>query len=303
MNNKRLLINREYQYVNEILTIPNISGDIRISLNKYICKRATVLHTEECTQTDTTYNCSGAGYTIEGSKGTSTITYGNLGKSGTLTSGDAFDCDVNGDGTYDSSTERFYYVSDYYNTSTKLFEDDTAVLIYYNNVSAGNSSNAKNYVYDTLGENWHGPRTAVEQLPTTNQWTNVRLKNDIRSIITDAGGNTTTGGTTPSNFSYSLYAARLLTIQEVKKGTGITNLPTWKVGELDNFTYLLENTKFSTNSNSSYAWWLETPRSDHSTNVWIMYGYRRYVYNSPVSRSDEYGVRPVIEVSKNYISY
>ncbi len=303
MNNKRLLINSEYQYVNEILTIQNISGDIRISLNKYICKRATVLHTEECTQTDATNNCSGAGYTSEGSKGTSTITYGNLGTSGTLASGDALDCDVNGDGTYDPSTERFYYVSDYYNTNTKSFEDDTAVLIYYSNVSAGNSSNTKNYAYDSSGENWHGPRTAVEQLPTTSQWTNVRLKNDERSIITNAGGNTTTGGTTTSNFSYSGYAARLLTIQELRKGTGITSIPTWKVGELDNFTYLLESTIFSSKSNSTYAWWLETPRSDHSTNVWIVYGYRRYVYNSPVSRPGDYGVRPVIEVSKKDISY
>ena len=51
---------------------------------KVICKRATTLHTEECTQTDGTYYCSGAGYTTSGSKGTSTITYGNLETSGTL---------------------------------------------------------------------------------------------------------------------------------------------------------------------------------------------------------------------------
>ena len=65
------------------------------SNNKVICKRATTLHTEECTQTDATNYCSGAGYTTSGSKGTTTITYGNLGTTGVLTSGDAFDCDVN----------------------------------------------------------------------------------------------------------------------------------------------------------------------------------------------------------------
>ena len=74
------------------------------STKKVICKRATVLHTEECKKTSTTYDCSGAGYTTSGSKGTSTITYGNLGTNGTLSSGDAFDCDVNGDGEYDSET-------------------------------------------------------------------------------------------------------------------------------------------------------------------------------------------------------
>ena len=74
---------------------------------KIICKRATTLHTEKCTQTDGSMFCSGAGYTASGSKGTSTITYGNLGTKGSLNSGDAFDCDVNGDGEYNSDTERF----------------------------------------------------------------------------------------------------------------------------------------------------------------------------------------------------
>ena len=75
---------------------------------KTICKRATTLHTEECQHTDTNNFCSGAGYTIDGSKKTTTITYGSLGTKGTLTSGDAFDCDVNGDGVYNEATERFY---------------------------------------------------------------------------------------------------------------------------------------------------------------------------------------------------
>ena len=180
---------------------------------KVICKRATVLHTEECTQTDSKYYCSGAGYTASGSKGTSTITYGNLGTSGTLSSGDAFDCDVNGDGIYNPGTERFYYVSDYYNTNTKLFEDDTAVLIYYNNVIAGSPSNSVTYAYDSSGENFHGPRTAIAQLPTTKQWGNVSLKNTSRAILNENGGNTTSGGTLPSDFNYLGYAARLLTIQ------------------------------------------------------------------------------------------
>ena len=262
---------------------------------KVICKRSTTLHTEECTQTDATYYCSGAGYTTTGTKGTTTITYGNLGTSGTLITGDAFDCDVNGDGTYDPNTERFYYVTD--------MNDTTAVLIYYNDVSAGNPSNTKNYAYDSSGENWHGPRTAIAQLPTTSQWTNVRLTNDVRSITTSAGGNTTTGGTTPSNFSYAGYAARLLTIQEVRQGTGITSIPTWKVGELDNFTYLLENTKFASNSNSAWAWWLENARSDDSTVAWYVHGSNRHVSHSTVSYAGGIGVRPAIEVLKSDISY
>lgn len=290
------------------ITLSNITSTINYTMltkeksdtpvapeKKVICKRATTLHTEECTQTDVTNFCSGAGYTTTGTKGTTTITYGNLGTSGTLITGDAFDCDVNGDGVYDSNTERFYYVTD--------MNDTTAVLIYYNDVSAGNPSNTKNYAYDSSGENWHGPRTAIAQLPTTSQWTNVRLTNDVRSITTNAGGNTTTGGTTPSNFSYAGYAARLLTIQEVRQGTGITSIPTWKVGELDNFTYLLENTKFASNSNSAWAWWLENARSDHSADAWIVDGRGRDVSLDAVSNAGGYGVRPAIEVLKSDISY
>ena len=262
---------------------------------KVICKRATILHTEECTQTDATYYCSGAGYTTSGSKGTSTITYGNLGTNGTFISGDAFDCDVNGDGIYDPNTERFYYVTD--------INDTTVVLIYYNNVSAGNQSNKTTYAYDSSGENWHGPRTAIAQLPTTSQWSNVSLKSTTRSILNENGGNTTTGGTLPSNFSYSGYAARLLTIEEVRQGTGLTSIPTWKVGELDNFTYLLENTKFSNNSNSAWSWWLENARSDASTTAWFVFGYDRLVSYNTVSDAGAIGIRPVIEVSKTNIEY
>ena len=270
---------------------------------KVICKRATTLHTEECTQTDATYYCSGAGYTTSGSKGTSTITYGNLGTSGTLTSGDAFDCDVDGDGVYDPSTERFYYVSDYYNTNTKSFESDTAVLIYYNNVSVGSPNNNTTYAYDSSGENWHGPRTAIEQLPTTSQWSNVSLKSVTRAILNENGGNTTTGGTISSNFSYAGYAARLLTIQEIRQGTGLTSIPTWKDGELDNFNYFLENTIFYNNNNSSWAWCFENPRSNNSTDIWYVRGRTRFIHGGTSSDIGSLGIRPAIEVSKANIEY
>ncbi|CDD29058.1 uncharacterized protein BN654_00737 [Clostridium sp. CAG:433] len=270
---------------------------------KIICKRASILHTEECTQTDSQYYCSGVGYTTSGTKGTSTITYGNLGTNGMLTSGDAFDCDVNGDGVYDSETERFYYVSDYYNTSTKSFENDTAVLIYYNNVSTGSPSNNTTYAYDSSGENFHGPRTAFAQLPTTSQWSNMSLKNTTRAILNENESNTTKGGVLPSNYSYEGYAARLLTLQEIRQATEINNMPTFKVGELDNFTYLMENTKFSSDSNSAWTWWLENARSDNSICAWYVNGYHRLVTNDIVSYAGLVGVRPVIEVSKKNIDY
>ena len=264
---------------------------------KIICKRATVLHTEECTQTDSQYFCSGAGLSGK------TITYGNLGTTGVLTSGDAFDCDVNGDGEYNPETERFYYVSDYYNTSTKSFENDTAVLIYYNNVSAGSPSNNTTYAYDSSNENWHGPRTVIKQLPTTSQWNNVNLKSSLRAILNENDGNTTIGGTLPSNFSYAGYAARFLTIDEVRVAINNNNIPDWILGELDKYIYLLENTKFSSDNNLVLSWWLENARSDSSEDAYYVHSHTRSVSNKPVSNSSDRSVRPAIEVSKKNIEY
>ena len=293
------------------ITLSNITSTINYTMltkeksdspitpeKKVICKRATTLHTEKCENTDSNNYCLAAGYTTSGTKGTTTITYGNLGTNGTLKTGDAFDCDVNGDGVYDSTKERFYYVSDYYDTNTKTFDSNYATLIYYNNVSSGQPAN-KTYAYDSSNENWHGPRTAIAQLPTSSQWNNVSLKNSTRVILNENGGNTTTGGTLPSNYSYVGYSARFLTFQEVKKGTGI-NIPTWQIGELDNFTYLLENTLFSSNNNAVWAWWFENLRFDDSSNAWYLYS-NRYVNYSPVSSG--IGVRPAIEVSKANIEY
>ena len=262
-----------------------------------VCKKATKLHTEECEQTDNTYYCSGAGFAGK------TITYGSLGTNGKLVSGDAFDCDVNGDGTYDENTERFYYVSDYYNTSTNKFEDDTAVLIYYNNVSNGKPINSKLAAYDASGENFHGPRTAIEELPSTSEWRNVSLKNSVRAILNENGGNTTKGETLPSNFSYSGKAARLLTIQEVRKATGNKDIPTRQAGELDNFNYLMENTKYSNANIANWGYWLENPHSGYSDIAWLVNGGHRYVIYSTVSNAGDIGVRPAIEVLKSNIEY
>ena len=272
---------------------------------KPLCKRATTLHTEECTQTEASYYCSGDGYTASGSIGTTTITYGSLGTKGVLTSGDAFDCDVNGDGVYDSTTERFYYVSDMTNGVTQ--DSNTAVLIYYNNVSGGVASNSKAYAYDSSKYNNNGPVTALTQLPTTGQWSNVSLTNTTRAITNENGGNTTKTGDLPTAFSYEGYAARLLTYQEVYNGCydGTTSI-TSKKGLSSKCKYLMENTKYSSSSLKTYGGWLESPYASYSRYAWFVDAADRTVYNFDdvyVDDADYYGVRPAIEVLKSNISY
>ena len=256
-----------------------------------MCKRATTLHKEVCTNSDSAGSCQADGYTLN-----SEIEYGSLGTKGTLSSGDAFDCDVNGDGEYDPATERFYYVSNATNGITT--DNDTAVLIYYNNVSGGLPSNSTTYAYDESNENWHGPVTAIKQLPTTSQW-KTTLTNTRRQITTETGATSTSGGSLPE-FSYEGYAARLLTSQEISKGCAVT-IGSYIRGELSKqCKYLMENTKYSNDSNKAYGEWLESVNS--STALYVD-GYTRYITSQNTNNSTGYSVRPAIEVAKSNLSY
>ena len=262
-----------------------------------LCKRATTLHTEICSNDDSSYYCQADGYTLN-----DTITYGNFGTKGVLTSGDAFDCDVNGDGVYDSETERFYYVSDMTNGVTN--DNSTAVLIYYNNVSRGVASNSAVYAYDESKSNNNGPVTAIAQLPTIEQWKNVSLTNTTRAITNENGENTTSAGNLPTTFSYLRYAARFLTYQEVYSGCfdGTVNIDSAK-SLSTKCKYLMENTKYSSSNMKTYGGWLETPY--FSTSIYARYldSHNRTVNISVVENNINLGVRPVIEVSKTNIDY
>ena len=248
------------------------------------CKRATTLHTEVCNQTSA--GCVDSGY-----KTGDTITYGNLGTTGALTSGDAFDCDVNGDGVYDPTTERFYYVSGKDGDDTS----DYATLIYYKNVSGGVPDNTGTYAYNTDTSGYLGPQTAIKQLPTTTQWKNVKLSNTTRNITDEKKT------VRVNNFSYSGTAARLLTAQEVNRACGIT-VGSYKTGELDNCKYLMENTQY-TNNSLLYGYWLESVHSSHASNTWYVNGSYRFVYYNTSGRANNSGVRPAIEVLKSKVSY
>lgn len=252
------------------------------------CVRAKVLHTETC-------SVSSGGCIDDGYTNGSTIIYGSNSVNNTLTTGDAFDCDVNGDGIYNSKTERFYYVTD--------MDSSTAVLVYYNNVSAGEPSNTTLYAYDDSGVNNNGPVTAIKQLPTTTQWNGVSLTNTTRTITNEIGGTTTGAGNLPTAFSYEGYAARLLTYQEIYAGCydGTTSI-TGSGGLSNKCKFLYENTIYS-NSFLTFGYWLETPSSSSSDGTWFVYGDLRLVSRNSVAIDYYFGVRPAIEVLKTDIDY
>ena len=219
-----------------------------------VCKPATTLHTSGET------------------------TFGQIPAKLSLSTGDALDCDVNGDGTYDATNERFYYLT---NTN-----DNKAVLIYYNNTSQTNNNLSS--TCNATGVNYaptftQGPNTAIGELPTTSQWPNVSLYSEPRTI-TDESGNAIF-----SNYIYKGKAARFATLDEIKAATGININET--PNELANTSFLLENTSsYGNECNSNY--WLETTYSNTGAEL----------INGDVSAkslghtSTTSGARPVIEV-------
>ena len=123
-----------------------------------LCRRATILHTDTCERVDNA-GCKKAGYTLTGTHKSTTIVYGNT-SGENLTSGDAFDCDVNGDGIYNPDNERFYYIKT---------NDDNAVMVFYSNFEGENGvQTINNFVYDD----------AISQLPTLDQWSYVATEYD-----------------------------------------------------------------------------------------------------------------------------
>ena len=281
--------------------------------NKPICKavrNASDLHTEICEQTGG--DCYADGYSASGSKGTTTITYGTIWDGvSALKAGDAFDCDVNNDGTYDAATERFYYISSYFNTDTQTFDDTTgyATLIYYKDYK-------KNIVY-YQNDNWHGPRTPIASLPNTtgtDAWRDDLLKTRDRKILSCNNAscatlsNKTNNGSKTITYTSPIYdgkAARLLTLKEVANGCGLigTDLYSGNTAELSNYNFLFENTTYiaplSSLSNGS---WLENPIFDNSSSAWFLYRYERRV-GSTLNYNPQYSARPAIDVMYSDIAY
>ena len=244
-----------------------------------VCVKAINLHKVECKATYT--GCYNAGF--RGSN--KIITYGTI-VNGDPKAGDAYDCDVNNDGTYDEQTERFYYVGS---------EGSNSILIYYTNIN-----NQTTYSYDSSDENWHGPRTGYQYLPSTTTWSNPGIIAPGTRQIVDKDGNTSTAGGTIEEFTYTNKAARLLTAQElVNACPSISAVGNVAEGELDGCNWFMENVgryeNYADANAGAYGYWLETPRSDVSHSIYDIWGNKRRVYDNS-STDPNLGIRPVITV-------
>ena len=119
-----------------------------------VCKAAQELHYQTCEDG----SCSKSEYSTNVSGGKiedGVIYYGHIPTSKSPKAGDAYDCDVNNDGIYDSETERFYV----------LGKDGGNIKLIY----GSGYDNGENHVTVDLYEN------AIPKLPTSEQWNNPNL--------------------------------------------------------------------------------------------------------------------------------
>ena len=254
-------------------------------VNEEVCKKATTRHTATCTRSDI-YGCNGEGQAGNGN----TITYGTI-PNGTPKRGDAYDCDVNNDGVYDATNERFYYVAS---------EGTNSVLIYSKDMN-----NKTTYQYDTSWHNNYGPRDGYQYLPSTSEWSNPGIiAPGTRQIVAENGvAGTGTGELNVIDpFNYGDKAARLLTVQELLTACpGISSVGSYTTGELNACNWLLEGIGQYEGTSGTYGYWLETPRSTSLYRVWLVYGIERMVYSNDCDANDRFTIRPVITVKTSDI--
>ena len=122
-----------------------------------VCRAAEELHAETCEQSGTN-GCSSLtssdvnGGLIEQGR----ITYGKIPDDQAPAAGNAYDCDVNSDDTYDPEQERFYYLAD---------DGTNARLIYYSNYDVDKPDLTQSDHYNT----------SITRLPSKTHWTNSSL--------------------------------------------------------------------------------------------------------------------------------
>ena len=256
--------------------------------SEILCKRATYLHSTTCSWAyEDNKACRGAGYSIGDN-----ITYGSL-VDGTLKSGDAFDCDVNGDGKYDGDLERFYYMGNLDSNS------EYAVLIYSNLIKGGIKATTYSHIkWGTSNANNLGPTIAINDLPTTSQWSNVSLYNNNRQIYSENKIMTTTAGNNVI-FDYSGRSARIPTYDEIKIACDNNISKLYQYCE-----YILEGTSYDLGvGTENYGFWLENPAATSNEKVFEIDSHWRSFSSAYTVDSTHFMVKPVIEVPKSKLRY
>jgi hypothetical protein len=257
--------------------------EIEITDGRKFCLAARTLHTETCTATsDSTGQTSCAGTNMSNQD----ITFGKLHVSGQpYKVGEAFDCDINGDYTYDPVTERFYVLKS--DASAEI-----VTLIYYSNY--GHNGPVKLHSegvvpYHAGNATVLGPATAAGFLPRKNVWL-IGSTLNTRDIYNSNGDKILT-------FDYGSYAARFPSYSEIRSACPIgDDVSVGSLSSNNQCNFLLENTNYI-NNQYAYGYWLETPSTDLYSNVWTVNGSKMSLAKNRAANTTDIGVRPVIEIN------
>ena len=231
---------------------------------KIVCKRVTDesnLHKETCV--------SSGGCVTAGMSANDIITYGTVGD-GVPISGDAYDCDVDADGTFNAKesdnktfTERFYFVR----SKTNSGSEDSAVM-YYSTSFDANGRNNRSQSDNDIGS--YGYDDALTHLPSATLWDNPDLL--------DVDGN---GG-----------VSRFATIDDIEAvcGTIVTKQVSYFRSCQKWFWF--ENTRFQSNTLGRSGIWLEK----NNNTYYRIHAHSLYLDIPDKGASSENTTRPVMEI-------
>ena len=245
-----------YSNGDPVLADTLVTSDLTIIVHwaPIVCKKATQqnpLHTETCESDGV---CRSAGYSNQNN----VITYGTYPGANSPLPGDAYDCDVIGNGTY----ERFYFIRE--NTSNN---NDNAVLIYYTSIDEnGNkllsSKSGASYKYV---DNVNTP--APDVLPTSSMWGQTALK------------------------TFNGKVARFPSIADLEVACGASPIGASN-GYLDSCQYFMENSRFQSAELGRAGIWVEP----YNNSYYRMQTSSRVVQVPDNGAASENTVRPVIEI-------
>ena len=229
-----------------------------------VCKRVTDknnLHTETCVSTG---GCVTAGITAG-----DPITYGAVGD-GVPVAGDAYDCDVDNNGTFDAKesdnktfTERFYFVRSKINSGS----EDSAVM-YYSTSFDANGRNNRSQSANDIGS--YGYDDALTHLPSDTLWSNPSLL--------DVDGN---GG-----------VSRLLTIDDIESVCGTISTKQVSYFRSCQKMFWFENSRFQSNTLGRSGIWVEK-----NNNIYYrIHAHSFYLDIPDKGAASENTTRPVMEI-------
>ena len=275
-------------YSDEVITDP---VTFYAHWKKIICKKVTAdtkLHQETCAQDS---GCAGSGLYIEND----VITYGTVPQNAGFVAGDAYDCDVDNNGTYDpvdsynmpdgnkhgKYTERFYFIREIENNGS----ENTAALVYYTSIDDDGRVGIPPKVRDNIGSESYTDALAL--LPIAGTSTGLVTWSNPGLVVFDNNANQVARFI---NYDDMLEACVPQSERSsITTFAGITNY-------LGNCQFFMETTRFQSESLGRAGIWVQS-RVENNTTKYYRIQTKTVKIEAPSGGATSKNMtRPVIEI-------